>query len=963
MTDVPAFAVQCVFLALAFRRAARARDLGRARTRARWPSASSAISIRQYEAIPVIAFVIVTFVVAVRGTAEPGSAALAARDRRRRRRHDRAVRVVAVAARRAQPGAEPGHVGTRREPGGAASAASSAWSGLLLVPLVLFVGPGRHRARRVASRPRSSPRWSGAGTALWMAASYLRVPDVPFVGNYVDLYGVLSRDVLTGTRVPVIPENLFRLLAVVGSVGRRGARARGRAGARRRRPPRARRATSCPRDPVTAVLGLSVDRLLGRVRASRSPPTSRCSTATCCRCCRSSACSSSAGTPAPAAVAAVRAGARRRGRARWWVTATTVVALVVLGGVGLAYATDSASFDGTRWQVDRGGRPPGWKPTRIYGGFEWISWHQKVGPPQGDTQAERIRLRARYLAPFCVDVVINPGPAKARAAIARWRRARARARRRADRRGPQRQAVPGRLHPAGARPSVRLIAAEVVGRHDRHRRAPRSCSEPERAVADGERARRRQLAEHAWPRSAPMRRARRSRARPARSVGGASPACARSRTAPRDALAVDAAATARRSSAVRPSDATTTAVPGAVASPSRAAARSNATRFAGGATSATRPPRPTATASSSTAPAGTACAPTCATSASTHRLGVPGPGQQVRARGTGTATSWTRARRRGPGAPRRTTCARRSITPIAASPNAAGELGRELGVGADRRADPSSTASRTRAVERRAVAAPGALDRRLDHRDRRRPRTVSVTRPALGELVDGACDVASHRGHRCAGTPSASCASQRVEVGHAVAARPHQRGGGVEPVDAVLAPHHDVVVDDDRARRGRARAGAAPRRRRASALTSTPRRSTATARRTRRRGRRRPAGSTAPPAIASCSAASAPGCRRARTRARRRRPARRPAIDLGDRGRRVAAVAREHDRAERDRRRRPPRPSTAAGTSPRRAEVRHGPGRRRPRATASAARRLAERARLRVRPDPPVVGRSPRPRR
>ncbi len=36
----------------------------------------------------------------------------------------------------------------------------------------------------------------GAGSTLWMAASYLRVPDVPFVGNYLDLYGVLSRDVL-----------------------------------------------------------------------------------------------------------------------------------------------------------------------------------------------------------------------------------------------------------------------------------------------------------------------------------------------------------------------------------------------------------------------------------------------------------------------------------------------------------------------------------------------------------------------------------------------------------------------------------------------------------------------------------------------------------------------------------------------------------------------------------------------
>ena len=89
-------------------------------------------------------------------------------------------------------------------------------TGLLLTPLLLFVGP----VDIVRAAWRRSPVVTavlGAGTALWMAASYLRVPEVPFVGNYVDLYGVLSRDVLPGARVPVIPENLFRLLAVVGS--------------------------------------------------------------------------------------------------------------------------------------------------------------------------------------------------------------------------------------------------------------------------------------------------------------------------------------------------------------------------------------------------------------------------------------------------------------------------------------------------------------------------------------------------------------------------------------------------------------------------------------------------------------------------------------------------------------------------------------------------------------------------
>ena len=56
----------------------------------------------------------------------------------------------------------------------------------------------------------------GTGTTLWMVASYLRVPEVPFVGQLRrPLRRARARRAL-GPRVPVVPESLFRSLAVSG---------------------------------------------------------------------------------------------------------------------------------------------------------------------------------------------------------------------------------------------------------------------------------------------------------------------------------------------------------------------------------------------------------------------------------------------------------------------------------------------------------------------------------------------------------------------------------------------------------------------------------------------------------------------------------------------------------------------------------------------------------------------------
>ncbi len=413
MTDVPAFAVQCVFLALAFR-TLRAPTISVGAYAGVVAVGFLAISIRQYEAIPVLAVVIVTLVTAVRRGPRAHASKLALVT---------VVLVLATTALFAWWLSLPDALSLAPSPVTSGLVANltvrvggfARLVGLLLAPVVLFARP----SDIVRDAWRRSPPLTtvvGAGTTLWMAVSYLRVPEIPFVGNYVDQYGVLSRDVLTGPRAPVVPESVFRLMAVLGSLGAvliaiavvPALVETGR---------RVRRRDLVPHDPVTAVLALSTlgfsvayafaiatelpvfDRyvlpvlpLVGLLLVRRAEPVA------------------DAGLQPPTS-------ARRRRAGRY--TVATALALVVLGGIGLAYATDSASFDGTRWRLDRAVARQGWAPTRIYGGFEWISWHQKVGPPQGDTVAERIKLRARYLAPFCIDVVINPGRVKSRAAIAR----------------------------------------------------------------------------------------------------------------------------------------------------------------------------------------------------------------------------------------------------------------------------------------------------------------------------------------------------------------------------------------------------------------------------------------------------------------------------------------------------------------------------------------------------------------
>lgn len=409
MSEVPSFAVQCVFLWLAFRVLRRP-----VLTSGAYGGAMAvgflAIAIRQYEIVPVMAVTLVAFL---------------------RVRHDPAARrgvlvvtgllVVATAvllgwwwslpdglslAPTAQANGLIANLVVRM--GGFVRI-----TGLCLLPVAFAIGPVRTARRAWAASPAVTTAVAGLAAA-WLAVSY--VPDTvsPFVGNYVHLKGTLGDDVLHGARVPVMPEPLFALYVFLGSlaaivllvsavpavvaVGRRVST----------------RGPLEVTDPVGVVLCVSIvgfaaaygvaivtklpvfDRYILQVLPVvglavirvREPAT--------------------AGVPA----------GRRAGVAAPWGVAA---AFVALAAVALILATDSASYDATRWRVSEAVVRAGWRPKRIDGGFEWVAWHRGVGPPAdtSGTEEQRRQRKLRYLRPTCVDVVVNPrDPRAIRAAIA-----------------------------------------------------------------------------------------------------------------------------------------------------------------------------------------------------------------------------------------------------------------------------------------------------------------------------------------------------------------------------------------------------------------------------------------------------------------------------------------------------------------------------------------------------------------
>jgi hypothetical protein len=272
-------------------------------------------------------------------------------------------------------------------------------AGLSLLPVLAVVRPWA-RVRAAARHAPARTLTVVGFVAAWLAVSAARVPADLFVGNYLVHDGVLSDIVLIGPRVDVLPDAVWVLVGLVASVA--GivlaiVTVEAVAGVVRDR----RSGVATPPDPTTVLLALVVlgyagayalamltgiqvyDRyvlpvlpaagiLLLRARAPVADDTS------------------------------VRAGRS---------TAAGAVALAAVLLLGLAFATDSASFDGARWRAAQRAVAHGFRPREVNGGFEWRNYHRGRKLPEGRRGAgERI----------CVTVHVDPHVAARRiVAVAR----------------------------------------------------------------------------------------------------------------------------------------------------------------------------------------------------------------------------------------------------------------------------------------------------------------------------------------------------------------------------------------------------------------------------------------------------------------------------------------------------------------------------------------------------------------
>ncbi|MGZ4801154.1 MAG: hypothetical protein ACXV9P_00985 [Acidimicrobiia bacterium] len=407
MTDIPTFTFEMLTLAsaaVAFRR----RPLSLPWFAVSVVSGFVAVSIRQYAAIPVMAVIIVAIWMTV-----------IERDWRRLRAVLAISAVFAVAAvaiiawwsglpdsKSLSPTFPTFHSvrGTFIKDAGFLRLA-----GLLILPVVVLAGPVTI-VRRAWAASRNLTTLLTTLMVVWLAFTLERVPRTPFLGNYVAREGVLSTDVLSGRRPDLFPRSVFLSLAVVASIS--GMLIVLAAVPFFTELPRRLRGRELPKpsSPVVALIGLTVTGFAvaySLAILTELPVYDRYA------------------LPLLPLVAFLLLHAARRetvgetvGAAAGPPRARTVwagVAFALLAILGLCYATDSASFDGTRWKLAEMVTKKGYTPTQVGGGFEWLGYHRQHSRTfQRD--GEEGRINRTFAAP-CVTVLINPAPSRIRGQI------------------------------------------------------------------------------------------------------------------------------------------------------------------------------------------------------------------------------------------------------------------------------------------------------------------------------------------------------------------------------------------------------------------------------------------------------------------------------------------------------------------------------------------------------------------
>ena len=391
MTDIPAFTASALATLVAIPLVRRA-DASDARLTAAVALAFLGFTIRQYAIVTVIAILVTTWIVRVA-------------DRRRRRTVVAAAAVAALGAvafwlwwrtipdvRALSPHLPDAHAASVLASKGAGFVRLA---GLLLLPVLTVSRPGA-RLRAAWNRSAARTLAVGAVTAAWLAVTAVRVAADLFVGNYFVHDGVLSDIVLIGPRPDVLPGPVWALIVAAASVA--GVVlvvivADGVSGIWHR----ARVRDLAIRDPVTLLLGLLVagyaaayvlamltgiqvyDRYVlpalpaGGILLLKAPVP--------------------AADPADAPRPAGRVGA------------AGLVALSGLVALGLAFTTDSASFDGARWRAAEAAVARGWPAREVNGGFEWRNYHRGDKLPVR-RQGGRERI--------CVTVHVDPHVARDR---------------------------------------------------------------------------------------------------------------------------------------------------------------------------------------------------------------------------------------------------------------------------------------------------------------------------------------------------------------------------------------------------------------------------------------------------------------------------------------------------------------------------------------------------------------------
>jgi hypothetical protein len=386
MTDVPAFAVSMLAVALGVRAL---RD-----ERVSMPYLVGSIAaglvgfwIRQYAAVPVIAIAII------------GGLQLRREGLPRRLRTFAVTLIITVVAaivfyafwrtiphpRAFSPSIPSGH-----------SIKATAYKGtgivrlvgLLVLPAIVAAGPGRivTRAWRTAV---DTTIFLGLGTAALLAFTASAAPNIAFAGNYVTPNGVLANGVVNGERADIFPAGGFPILLVLGSVGA-VLLALALVPLLHEIPGRVAARDWQPREPVTAFLGLVVagyavayffaaitdiavyDRYVLPVVPLISVLLLR---------------------PGFAATDRVEDAVRQR-RRTGRRHAGAFAALALLGVVGFVYTADSAAFDGSRWKTAVDATTAGWTRNQVRGGFEWTNFYA------GSREHHGVR--------YCVRVVLDP---------------------------------------------------------------------------------------------------------------------------------------------------------------------------------------------------------------------------------------------------------------------------------------------------------------------------------------------------------------------------------------------------------------------------------------------------------------------------------------------------------------------------------------------------------------------------